>query len=308
MNKEIITKKCEICNNHFTQSYKPKKFCSIGCYRKHQKSGNYKIDKLKTGSLVPCTNCSEPFYVAKGRQASQDNHFCNKKCYLEHHSKTAIKVIYNIKVICKKCKKEKTLDSTEIKKYQEGQRVFYCNDNCRSKRERVLKCKVCGCLFCSISYRKANNDKGFIIIRSVRETCSSKCLSDFYKTDVIRKDKISKAFSGSNHPNYVNGVSYNSRVRKTDIKENFGITDKKELFEKFNNKCFKCGNPNSLTIDHHVPFSRGGILTFSNCVLLCKSCNSKKNAKMPKDFYTDKELEKLDKMGISENSLFSKRK
>lgn len=312
MTSKSITKKCELCNKEFQIEYKDKKFCSVECYRLHQKSGNYKIDKLKTGIMIPCKNCSKDFYVPKKRSETQSNHYCSRECYLKYiHNNMLTKVHIRksgiIFVICSKCGKEKELTPTGVSNIKKGQELFYCNDKCRSKRDDVLICKVCSCKFCSIQYRKSNNKKGFIIVRPKRNTCSSKCLKEFYRKDQDRKDKISKAFSGSNHPNYVNGASYNERIRKTDIKENFGKRDKKEVFKKFNNKCFKCGSLKNLCIDHHLPFSRGGLLTFSNCVILCKSCNSRKNAKMPEDFYTNKELMKLEKMGISENSLFSMR-
>lgn len=297
--KNNTVKKCEFCNKQFTIQYKDKKFCSVECYRGHQRSGNYKIPIQKTGKEVQCKNCGNAFYRQKNRINSQDNHFCSRECYLEDHAFKAIEVK------CKTCGKTKTLDSTELCKYNKGQKDFYCNDKCRSKRDRVLTCIVCGVKFCAFEYRKSNNKKGFTVVRPARKTCSDKCVKENFRTNQDRKDKISKAFSGSNHPNYVNGVSYNGRVRKTDIKENFGILDKKEVFKKFKNKCFKCGSKENLSIDHHVPFSRGGLLIFSNCVLLCKSCNSSKNAKMPNDYYTKEEILKLEKLGVYENNLFN---
>lgn len=303
MTDKSITKNCIVCNKEFKQNHKPKKFCSVECYRSHQRSGFYKKDEsqLLFKELIKCDNCNKDFYQFKHKIKVNIKNFCSRDCYLEDHK---IKII---KVNCKTCNKEKILTSNDLVKYNNGKTDFYCNDQCRSKRERVLTCKVCNKDFCSIQYRESNNEKGFTIVRPFRLVCSDQCLKEFYKTDKSRKGKISIALSGENHPNYVNGISYNGRIRKTDIKENFGKRDKLKLLDLFNNKCFKCGSLNNLTIDHHLPFSKGGLLTFTNCVILCKSCNSKKNAKMPQDFYTINELEKLKKLGIDHNSLFSMR-
>ena len=257
-----------------------------------------KIPTRKTGKDVNCKTCNSSFYVPKWRLKINVHHFCSRVCYLSDHKE---EFIY---VKCKGCNKKVKVNAKQKRALQDK---IYCNDNCRSKKNRVLKCVNCKVDFCAFEYRKANNLKGFTIARTIKKTCSSKCLNEFYRNDQSRKDKISKATSGENHPNYVNGASYNSRVRYTDIKENFGAIDKRKVFNLFNNKCFKCKSTDSLSIDHHLPFSRGGLLTFSNCVILCRSCNSSKNAKKPEDFYSEKELKKLRLLGIDSNSLFSQR-
>lgn len=296
MTDNSITKKCKYCNKEI---HKDRNYCDMKCYRKHQRSGKYKQPKRKNGKDVECANCNKSFYISKSKLKNQDKYFCSRECYLEDHKKK-FKTVQ-----CAKCNKDIEISGSVLTSYNKGRRTFYCSDKCRSNRDVVLICEVCGVEFCSFRYRKTNNENGFTILRPFRKTCSSECVKKNYRENKERKDKISKAFSGTNHPNYVNGASYNGRIRKTDIKENFGVTDKKEVFKKFKNKCFKCGSKKFLTIDHHLPFSRGGLLTFTNCVLLCRSCNSKKNAKVPEDFYNEKELNKLKKLGVDSNSLFS---
>ena len=69
--------------------------------------------------------------------------------------------------------------------------------------------------------------------------------------------------------------------------------DIKIIYSRFEYQCFNCGNINNLEIDHHYPLSRGYGLILSNTVLLCRSCNASKHNKMPENFYTPKQLEKL---------------
>lgn len=45
-------------------------------------------------------------------------------------------------------------------------------------------------------------------------------------------------------------------------------------------KCVKCGAAEDLTIDHVVPFSRGGECTAENFQVLCRRCNQSKGAKL----------------------------
>jgi|LGOV01.1.fsa_nt_gb endogenous inhibitor of DNA gyrase (YacG/DUF329 family) len=287
---------CEYCSIEYKSKHINQKFCGKDCQTKASK-------KIKS---QPCANCNKDVTRTKSKNrdgTESKNVFCDRKCYLEHHSKGLKKDGSKIEYLTKKCDicgKDVTRESHKFK-----YKKIYCSDECRSNRDKVLICAVCKTLFCAFQYRKSNNKKGFTIVRPFRKVCSQKCHHEFYRTDESRKEKISKAFSGTNHPNYVNGASYNGRIRKTDIKENFGARDKKEVFKKFNNKCFNCNGTDNLTIDHNVPFSRGGRLTLSNTVLLCRSCNSSKNAKLPTDFYSDKKIKELKKLGVDSNSLFN---
>ena len=53
-----------------------------------------------------------------------------------------------------------------------------------------------------------------------------------------------------------------------------------ELKSKYGAKCAYCGNIEKLTIDHIIPRSKGGSDLTSNLQILCKSCNSRKGAKI----------------------------
>ena len=56
------------------------------------------------------------------------------------------------------------------------------------------------------------------------------------------------------------------------------------VFKRDNYHCSYCGcfvRPNSITVDHILPKSRGGTSTFDNCVAACRDCNRRKANKLP---------------------------
>lgn len=48
-------------------------------------------------------------------------------------------------------------------------------------------------------------------------------------------------------------------------------------------KCSYCGSTRSLTIDHVIPSSRGGLNTWENMTTACCTCNLKKGNKTPEE-------------------------
>ena len=69
----------------------------------------------------------------------------------------------------------------------------------------------------------------------------------------------------------------------------FGFTltcNRKNIFWRDDNICQYCGNVfhhSDLTMDHVHPKSRGGLKSWTNIVASCKSCNSKKRDRNPKE-------------------------
>jgi hypothetical protein len=59
--------------------------------------------------------------------------------------------------------------------------------------------------------------------------------------------------------------------------------------------CFKCGDPEAMSPDHHNPISCGFTLSHINATLLCKACNIIKSDIDPKRFYNKEELARLTK-------------
>lgn len=56
--------------------------------------------------------------------------------------------------------------------------------------------------------------------------------------------------------------------------------DWRRLCERHRNQCFYCGEARPLTQDHIIPLTRGGRHSIGNLVPACKSCNSRKNARL----------------------------
>lgn len=52
------------------------------------------------------------------------------------------------------------------------------------------------------------------------------------------------------------------------------------IYTRDENKCQYCGSTRNLTIDHVIPKCKGGKNTYSNLVVACNSCNTKKGNKL----------------------------
>jgi 5-methylcytosine-specific restriction endonuclease McrA len=52
------------------------------------------------------------------------------------------------------------------------------------------------------------------------------------------------------------------------------------IYARDQNKCQYCGSTRRLTIDHVLPKSRGGDDSWSNMVVACSACNTKKGDKL----------------------------
>jgi len=97
--------------------------------------------------------------------------------------------------------------------------------------------------------------------------------------------------------------TYGSRTRGivTAILGNPPKISINQIFEKFNNCCFKCSKPIDINnrkyyqIDHFMPASGYWPLTQDNATLLCKDCNQSKKDNHPSVFYSKEKFEILTK-------------
>ncbi len=58
------------------------------------------------------------------------------------------------------------------------------------------------------------------------------------------------------------------------------------LIEKYGMKCFWCGTsltPETITIDHYIPLSRGGSNKIKNLRLACRRCNQNRGNALPRE-------------------------
>lgn len=52
------------------------------------------------------------------------------------------------------------------------------------------------------------------------------------------------------------------------------------VYKRDNHRCVECGATENLSLDHIYPYSRGGSDSHENLRTLCRSCNSKKGARV----------------------------
>lgn len=55
------------------------------------------------------------------------------------------------------------------------------------------------------------------------------------------------------------------------------------VYERDGFTCVACGVTDQLSLDHIMPYSRGGPDTMENLRCLCRRCNSRKNARTPEE-------------------------
>jgi 5-methylcytosine-specific restriction endonuclease McrA len=69
----------------------------------------------------------------------------------------------------------------------------------------------------------------------------------------------------------------NKRAKKTGQTNKLTAADVLRIHKIYDEMCINCGKREKLTIDHIIPFSKGGLNIVTNIQLLCHSCNSKKH-------------------------------
>ena len=85
------------------------------------------------------------------------------------------------------------------------------------------------------------------------------------------------------HIRHIDKVTLASLIRKPPREiEIITLALRWEIWERDDFTCLICGSRRFLTIDHFYPRSRGGPTIKENLVTLCKSCNSRKSAKIYK--------------------------
>lgn len=65
-------------------------------------------------------------------------------------------------------------------------------------------------------------------------------------------------------------------VAPSTLKRSYSGKKKDKIIERDGNKCIICGSESELTMQHIIPFSKGGETTSRNLVTLCKSCNQER--------------------------------
>lgn len=171
---------------------------------------------------------------------------------------------------CSKCGKEKPLDGYENSKAGKFGKRADCRD-CRNKA-RVE--------------RRKNNPESKRKDREAGRRAVAKERAD----NALYNAKIrGRAQRGM-------GLIYkrdkaNGRAAKYDLDQRLSRSSLKNLFDSHGWCCYYCDvqstDPSVITLDHVVPFARGGQNTIQNCVPACAACNSSKGNKTESEFNND---------------------
>ena len=106
-----------------------------------------------------------------------------------------------------------------------------------------------------------------------------------------------KKWRKDNYEHYIKQARKHNRTRrqrKLNINETYNEQDEQFTMNLFSNRCICCNSTDRLHIDHHYPLSKGFALSRDNAVVLCITCNTSKNNKMPEDFYTPSKLKGIE--------------
>lgn len=158
---------------------------------------------------------------------------------------------------CSKCKEEKPL--TEFYKKKDAPDGLQ------------YRCKECSKAGAS-EWNKANKDRHYQSQRRWREKYPDKHRANARRWQINNPDK----------------VRFKEKRRKSLLRRaegSFDLEDIEYLLEH-TDRCF-CGaeiNRDNYTIEHIIPISRGGTHHLYNLMLLCGTCNSSKNNKIPVEY------------------------
>lgn len=156
-----------------------------------------------------------------------------------------------------------------------GSKAKFCSFDCYSKlresKTEIRKCLKCGRRF-KVYFCQINNGWG------KGKFCSMKCYQQYPKSEDF-KQKISKAFSGSNHPNWKGGIMRGRKERNLRIYREWRI----KVFMKDNWTCQNCGIKNHLGLGKTIRLNAHHIKSWKlypelryavdNGITLCEDCH-----------------------------------
>ena len=156
----------------------------------------------------------------------------------------------------------------------------------KSKDGHLNQCKSC-----KIAYQKTRPTRSKEYRRNYYQDNKEKWKESWWRNrdKNLKRARVWK----QNNSDLVRANNRKRRALKQNLEENFTPEDEAIILTLFSNRCFRCGSTDELTMDHHYPLSSNNALELDNAVVLCQSCNSKKHKKLPENFYSQQELDKL---------------
>lgn len=207
------------------------------------------INKLNSNDkkiACECERCKNVYYIHKtlykrSLNGEKNSRFCSAECY---KASIASKLVT---FTCEYCHKTISIAERIFNKNNRNQR--YCSHKCANldkKKERIKD----ACLNC-------NNE-----IYQPRKFCSLKCQHNFNYRNNVEKWKVGEL------------VGYSGKT--------YAISQfvRKYLFEKYNNKCCKCGWCEKNPITNRIPLEVNHIdgnpanCKEENLELICPNCHS----------------------------------
>lgn len=245
-----------------------------------------------------CTKCNKKlrlsnFYISSGGKYRS---WCKKCCKIANQNYRP----KTIKIKTKKCVKCKTRKQIN-KFYRSSRSKDGHNNKCKDCTKKTqIKYKIDA----NVKYKVCNKCKkkrsiiNFYLSYKSKDGYNTKCKVCYHISYINNKTKIINRVN-TWRKNNKNKFLINStnqvnrrRARKLSLSENFSSKDRRFILNLFNHSCIKCTSNKSPTVDHLYPLSKGNPLSIGNAVVLCRSCNSSKGTKDPKEFFSTKELNK----------------
>ena len=268
MTKPIV-RNCRTCGKSF-QSPKTGGYCGMACYRVAQRSGKYAgIRPIMDSRIHKCANCGvEVRGVSKGKcrdGRTAENKFCGRGCYDQ----------FRTKIRERKARPCDFCGKSYIRHTLKGNsQIRFCSAECRNQALKASPrhCVSCGAWMTPIRFVKATGK--FVSLNSGK-VCSRECLINWFKTNPVRKAKISAAFSGDKHPNWQGGKLPRDH-RSTWDKIADAIRDRDA------HECRRCGKSeadNGCRLDVHHIVPRRECLSLEianhpeNLISLCGACH-----------------------------------
>jgi 5-methylcytosine-specific restriction endonuclease McrA len=134
--------------------------------------------------------------------------------------------------------------------------------------------------------KKSPQSKKTLLLNATYEVISF--INERKMIKLVLKDKVEVISEWQDIISWENGsLRHPSILRlKKHVKRNYFSSNfsRKVVVKRDNSQCQYCSqklSPSEVTIDHVLPRAHGGITSFTNCVVACKTCNNTKADKTP---------------------------
>lgn len=188
--------------------------------------------------LKQCAWCGKDIKVSPSKNSKYN--FCNRICYNSFHSKNTKEYI------CEVCGKH-------FKSNQPKNANRFCSRECYDKFHNI-KNKIRICPICGKNFEARTNEDKY---------CSQEC----------HLKNLHSIYKGPNHWNWQGGISKENDERDSNEYKQW----RKQVYQKDNYKCQKCGNKIKLNAHHIFSWKYYPNLRYevSNGMTLCEDCHIK---------------------------------